>query len=462
MVAHGFLAALLAGAAPAPLLTFDDALKRAEEHNLDLKVAQAKLAQAHELSRKLWASYLPQLSVAGGYTRNSAEAKISLPTTYFVRDVFQNQGPAFDPSRPPGLDNPPGAQTPYILIPDPAGFVSLTIQPFNQWAGQASLSQAIIAPALWPAIRSAYLGENIAKLGTETARREILFAAAQLYYGAAGLKEALKVQRRMLESNVAHEKDAQVRYQAGALPKVAYLRAEIDRVRAEQDLKRSENGLESAKSALNALLDQEGDFDVALPAEPTLPADPSKLAESATNDRPDLQAARKILDLALLQREGVWYQFLPNVGLTAKYSLSNITGFTGKYDSWAVGVGASWTIWDGGLREAALRENAQKVIESTAARRSAELKAADEVRRALLELDSARANKVKASEQLQLARENMGLVNVSYESGAATYLEVTDANAALLGAEINAVAEGLNASLAGLKVLKAAGQFAAR
>jgi len=73
------------------------------------------------------------------------------------------------------------------------------------------------------------------------------------------------------------------------------------------------------------------------------------------------------------------------------------------------------------------------------------------VRRTLLDLDSAQANKNKAGEQLQLARENMSLVKVSYDSGAATYLEVADANAALLGAEINFVAEGLNASLTGLK-----------
>jgi len=35
----------------------------------------------------------------------------------------------------------------------------------------------------------------------------------------------------MLESNIDHEKDAKVKYEAGVLPKVGFLRAEIDRVK---------------------------------------------------------------------------------------------------------------------------------------------------------------------------------------------------------------------------------------
>ena len=61
-----------------PVETEEKALKVAKDRNLDLKVAEARLAQAREVSRKVWASYLPQVSVGGSYTRNSAEAKIAL------------------------------------------------------------------------------------------------------------------------------------------------------------------------------------------------------------------------------------------------------------------------------------------------------------------------------------------------------------------------------------------------
>jgi len=110
-------------------------------------------------------------------------------------------------------------------------------------------------------------------------------------------------------------------------------------------LKRSQNGLVAAKSALATLLDREGDFDIALPAEPVLPAEPSTLTDGALRDRPDVQAARASLALAEAQRGGTWFKYLPNVGLTAAYRIANSTGFTGTNDSWAVGLGASWTIW---------------------------------------------------------------------------------------------------------------------
>ena len=111
------------------------------------------------------------------------------------------------------------------------------------------------------------------------------------------------------------------------------------------------------------------------------------------------------------------------------------------------------------LRESDLRENQARVREAEASREGAELRARDEVERARLDLDSAVANRQKAKEQLALARENQNLVNVNYKAGAATYLEVSDANLALLTAELSQVSESLNADLAKLRLLKAAGQY---
>lgn len=90
---------------------------------------------------------------------------------------------------------------------------------------------------------------------------------------------------------------------------------------------------------------------------------------------------------------------------------------------------------------------------------AAENKARDEVRRALLDLETARSNRLTAEEQLTLARENAALVKASFEAGAGTYLEVVDANAALTGAELSNLSETLNVDLAVLKLARAAGLF---
>jgi outer membrane protein TolC len=69
------------------------------------------------------------------------------------------------------------------------------------------------------------------------------------------------------------------------------------------------------------------------------------------------------------------------------------------------------------------------------------------------------ANQAKAQEQVELARENQKLVEVSFKAGAATYIEVSDATNQLTSAELAVVAEQLKSRLAALRLLKAAGRF---
>jgi multidrug efflux system outer membrane protein len=445
--------------AAARTLTFQEVLVRMENQNLDLQVARARLAQAQELSAKAWSGYLPQITAGASYTRNSDQAVLALPSGYFIRDTGVVSGPPApaDPTAPPTPENPPGSPTSLILFP--SGFQELPIQRFNQIGAQVQLNQAIIAPALCMAIKASRIAEEVAALNVEAGRREILFAAAQLYFGAAGLKQVVSVQERLLAVNTAREKDTQVGYEAGAQPKVALLRAQIERARAEQDLLRARNSYLSTVQSLATLMNEPADFDVVVPEEPVLPDGIDEL-EKVVLERPDVEAARRNVELAETGKSAVKWKYAPNLGLSAVYRWANVAGFTGKNTSWAITLGLQWTLWDGGLREAELRENSAKVVEATANARAAENKARDEVRRAMLDLASARANRVKAEEQLRLAREGQRLVDVSFKAGSSTYLEVTDANTALAAAETGFVGETLNASLAALRVLKAAGQFA--
>lgn len=437
----------------APVLTLEEALRWAKQRNLDLQGAKARLVQAQEISKKAWAAYLPQLAVAGSYTRNSVAARISVPNAYYIRDVGTPTSPPANPADP---NSPPGQPTTTILFP--AQFESATIQPLNQLNAQAQLTQALIVPTLWPTIRNAYLAEKVAELNFENLRQETLFTVAQLYYSAAGLKQNTQVQERLLAVNRDHEKNARVNFDAGAVPKVSLLRAEIDRSRSEQDLNRAQIAFESAKTALATLLDRDRNFDVAIPTEPTLPAE-RDIETVALKERVDLKAARVSEEIADRTSASSWLKYLPSLTFQGSYRLSNAKGFTGTYYTWALGLGLNWTLFDGGLREAEVRENAAKFNEASAARRSAESKAKDELVRAQFDLESARSNRLKAREQAQLARETSAIVETNYREGAATYLEVADANASLLSAEIALVSETLNANLASLRVLKAAGQF---
>jgi outer membrane protein TolC len=417
-------AAAEAQTAPQPaaseVITLDDALRLAGDRNLDLKVLAAQLDQADEISWKAWARYLPQASVTGAW---QAQKEITLQ--------LEEGGP------------------------------EIPIQEEHQMQGQIEVTQTLFSPAAFFGIRSAARAERAASLNIGNGRRALLFGVASAYYGVASLKEATGVSERLLEIARRQEQDARVRFQAGTIAKVGLLRAEIDRARAEQDLKRARNAFASAKVALATLLDRDADFDVAEPPSPPLAERPDTdaLVRTALERRLDVQAAREQIGAARAGRTAAVGRYLPNVGAFWRYQRQDVAGLTGSADNWAAGLQLQWQILDGGLRESDIREGNARIVEAEVSARRAEARARQEVLQALLDLDSARANALKAREQRDLAAENLRLVDVSYRAGAATAVELADATAVLRNAEIAATTEGLGAQLAALRVLQVAGEF---
>jgi outer membrane protein, multidrug efflux system len=402
-----------------PVLTLRQALAEARTRNLDVQQAEARLQQAMQISWKAWSGYLPQVSAGATYLHNPIDVLLPVSPTEVV-----------------------------------------TIQRQNQLAAQAQVNQAIIAPALWPAIANAYTAERVATLTTDNARREVFFGVAQVYYGSAALKQAVSVTERQLALTRERERDARVRFQAGTTPKVALLRAEIDRAQAEQDLKRAQNSFETSKISLATLLDHSGEFDVEIPPSPRAPEGGlPDLEAAALRDRPDVLAAEASFELAQGQKSAIYYQYAPSLGGFARYQWANLGGITGQQASWILGLSLTWNLFDGGLREANLREASARVVEADAALRGSDARALEEVRTSRLDLESALANKAKATERVTLARENQQITALSYKAGAATYLETTDAVESLRQAELGLVTEALNADLAAVRLLKAVGAF---
>ncbi len=443
----------------APVITLEQAINIAQKNNLDWKIAQARLRQAQEISRKVWSNYLPHIEAIGTYTRLNEQQTLPQPVGFLIRDTgaaASQNGPEYDPSQPVSAENPPGQPSAHIAVPV---MNEVVVAEQEQWGATVRLTQAILVPYLWSAIQSAYLNQDVVQFNTENVRQEILFGVAQQYYGVVSLQQFVEVQQRLLENNLAREKDARIRVEAGAAPRIALVRAQIDRVRAEQDLQTAKNSYSSAKIALKTLLNREEDFEVTSPEEPKLPKDSDQLISQVWDKRKDVKAAEVAVEAASQDYRGAYYSYLPSLVGAVNYQISGNNGFNNQDNSWSLVLNLNWTIWDGGLRESNLRENRAKKIEAENNFMRAKNQALSEVKRAELDWESARANRIKAEEQLKLARENSRLVEVSFQAGAATYIEVSDANTALTSAENNYVSETLNSQLALLKLLKVAGEF---
>jgi outer membrane protein TolC len=425
-------------------MTLKEALQRADEMNLDLQAARTRVTQAKANVWKAWSGHLLQIGASGAYTVNNAEVPLELVVGYQLKDKSP-------------LPSPPGSAPPYDVVP--SEFYRAVIQPKHQLAGQLQATQVLIAPQLWFAIQSAYRAEDAVSYGVENARRDILFGVAQSYYAVASLKRLVDVAVQLQEIAQRQSKDAEIRYKAGTIAKVAKLRADIDLTRAEQDLIRARNSYESARLALAVLLDRQPDFEVVEPAEPPLPADTSKLEQAALDNRQDVKAARSLEGVYASQRLASAMRYLPTLAAFGRATYNDPVGLMGQKEAWSVGLSLNWTILDGGLREAELRDTSAKISEAEFNRRALENRARAEVRNALLDLESARANTIKAKEQRDLAVENQRLVDVSFKAGAATAVEQADATSALRNAEVQYATEALQAQLAAVRVLRASGTF---
>jgi outer membrane protein TolC len=429
-----FAAVVLAQATPAPVeppapspaarkkvLTLREAIDLARTQNLDVQQLDAKVQAARQLAWKAWSSYLPQVNAGGQILRNQYEVSFDIPTS-------------------------------------PTTAVTTVVQPLVQTQGQVKLNQAILAPQAIVLIQNAYKAEKAIDYNIQQARRDVLFAVAQLYYGVASLQELAAVQERQVVLTTARERDSRVRFEAGTGTKVALLRAEIDRAQAEEDLKRSQIDFQRARLALATALDRPDDFDIVIPDSPKQPQG-TDLEQQALDLRPDVKAAAEALDLAYGERTRIYMQYLPSFGVFGAYNYATTGTFNPNAFTWQVGVGFTWNILDGGLREASIREQTAKIAEADAYKRLVDLKAVNRVKEAQLDIQGAVANRAKARERTGLAQENARLVDVAYKAGAATYLESTDSVQTLRQAEVGLVAESLNVDLATLKLLNAVGAF---
>ena len=426
-------AAVVPADATGPVITLDEALQVAGERNLDLKALSAQLDQAGEITWKALSLYLPQVTVGASYTRQD---EVHLPLAI-----------------PAGNPDASGAFSTFYL--DPVEF-----QRKDLLGVQANATQTLFSARLYFAIRGAKESQHAAVKSLENGRRQVLFGVARAYYAAASLKEALGVTGRLLEIAQRQEKDARVRYQAGAIAKVGFIRAQIDRARAEEDVKRSQAAYLSAKVALASLLDRDTAFEVAPPPQPSLPGgDLDGLVNQAIDTRPDIQAAHIQVHAAEESRNSVHSRLLPDIQLFGKYQWANQKGFNNQSSAWSGGVQLQWTIFDGLLLESDAREADAKIAEAAAREEGAKVGVRQEVSQALLDLESAQANAQKSKEQRDLAAENQRLVDVAFRAGTATAVEEADATAQLRNAEIQVTTDSLNAQLAALAVLNAVGSF---
>jgi outer membrane protein TolC len=164
---------------------------------------------------------------------------------------------------------------------------------------------------------------------------------------------------------------------------------------------------------------------------------------AATEQHPEVQAARKQREAAEAEVRAAYGNYFPQVGVAAMYDWVKMKTGGGPTESdqgYSVGVVVTLPIFDGFVRENARRTAEAKLDRAREAEGLARQQVAKEVSQAALMLAAAEKSVEASGKGVEHVEEEYRIVQERFAAGRGIQLEILDAQASLTRARFNAVA----------------------
>ena len=313
---------------------------------------------------------------------------------------------------------------------------------------------------------AAKLGVDVAKLDAESTRETIRAVVANVY-----LQHRRNLARvDLTDANIARADallDLAVRQRdAGVATQIDVTRAQAQLAIAQQARLQQETDLRSSELRFKRLLGLSLDQEVTLApfASRGSQSEPAISAAEATalRQRSDYQRSDRLLDQSELEVRAAKFNRLPTLALNGNYGRAAAEAFDGNdADVWSAGLSLSVPVFDG-LRTGSLTRLA------LSRRRANELRHADlenaigaEVRLAVQNARSRRAQIDVASTSLSLAQDELRLAQIRFEQGAADNREIIEAQNRLAVASDNLLEATYQYNVSRVELARATGDVRA-
>lgn len=402
---------------PTQTLTLSDAVRRALDGNLSLQRQRAEVTATDLQRRSILAAVLPKVSLQGSTTQNSEEVTF-------------------------GSDSD-----------------ARTILPSTDWTYRLAFTQPIYAGFRERrALQQARLGVETARQGVMDVEDQVLSGTIAEYLGVLEGEALLAVEQRNLELARNRQKQAQDLYEAGEITRVEVLRAESDIKAAERRIAAARQLRDAAESRLRLVLslDGTGPIQVSEPGElfPQLPPDQALLTE-AERIRPEVATAETNVEIARLEVLKQRGAILPVVSAEGGWVNQRSSFPTDQYGFFRLNVNVP--LYQGGEVKARTAQAQERLRQAELRVQEVRQGVREEVKLALLDLQTSEANLRLAREQLAAAEAEYEQASELYSAQEITALESEAAETSLAEAR-RAVATGeLDRDVAELRVWSAAG-----
>lgn len=430
-VSGDFQGGIPAANAPAgPItLTLSDAVKKGLRANLgavtaDNSVRAARAQRIQELS-----ALLPNI------TANLSETVTQVNLAAY----------GFQFKLPPGVN---------FSIPSVVG-------PFSYSQAQGSLSQSVYDPVLRRNWQASKESEKASVLSAKDTRELIVLAVGGTYLQTLATAARVDSQRAQVENAQAICQQALVRKQAGTNAKIDVMRSLVELQTEQQRLSSLQADLRKQKISLARILGLSLEHEVIL-SEPlsstgTAPPDAPAAVQLAFTHRADLQASEAQLRAAEKVVSAAHGEPLPSVSVNGDYGALGPNP-TSAHGVFAVTGSVNIPVWQGGRVKGDILQ-----AESTLRQRQAELVDArtaveQEVRNALIELETAAGQVKLATSNREYARETLVEARDRFTAGVATTVEVVQAQEQVASAESDYISGLFSFDLARLTLARATGE----
>ena len=331
---------------------------------------------------------------------------------------------------------------------------------FGYQDARVSVSQSLYSAELRNQYRVRKSDERASMLGVQDSRDVVVFAVGAAYMQVIASAARVETARAQLASAGELDRQTANRVKAEVSPEIDSLRAQVERQSAEQRLTNANNQLEKDKLTLARIIglavDQDFGLSDPLAYHPLAGITGETATDEALHSRADLRSAEASVQAAAFNVRAQKAQRLPVVSVSADYGGggANIGNFNQVY---TVAGNVSVPIYTGGRIHADI-EQAQADL----ARRQAEYedlkgRVAYDVRVAWLDLSASDSSVKVAERNKALAERALSQSQDRYANGVTNYLEVVQAQEAVMVAGENYIQSLFSYNVAMISFARAVG-----
>jgi outer membrane protein len=385
-------------------LSLAGAIERAGDVSASLRAFDADVRAAEAGIGVARADRRPGVDLTGGYSRRSSIPELALTL-------------------------PDGSQS--VIFPD--------IQ--DWWRGRVEASFPLYAGGRLSALESAARKDADAARGDRLVGRiDLDLEVTHAYWSLVTAREAQRVLTEALQAYEAHLVDARNREKVGLAARNEVLAVEVERDRAELDRIRASNAADLAAADLARLLDLAPGQRIE-PSDPLEPAvvpqlDIEELVREALDSRPERRALEARIAATSSRVEAERAARLPRVALAGGWDYANpnsrVLPLSATWDdTWDVGVGVTFRVFDGGHARAAEARASARADGLRQRLRDLDRRMRLEVTSRVLDVRNAAAAIPVTERGVESARENLEVTRNRYREGVVPSSELLDAEVAL-------------------------------